>query len=103
MIVNEKIEEFEINIFMVLYFIKIEVYNLFVKLLDLNKYIMELNMFVLKMMESKLIEYFVSVNKFVSEINYKLFFLKVYNLFVVENDLISIRKMILGIFNFFNS
>lgn len=101
MIVNEKIEEFEINIFMVLYFIKIEVYNLFVKLLDLNKYIMELNMFVLKMMESKLIEYFVSVNKFVSEINYKLFFLKVYNLFVVENDLINIRKMILGIFNFF--
>lgn len=76
MVVSEKIEELEINIFMVLYFIKIEVYNLFVKLLDLNKYIMELNMFVLKMMENKLIEYFVSVNKFVSEINYKLFFLK---------------------------
>lgn len=101
--VNEKIEEFEINTSMVLYSIKTEVHNLSVKLLDLNKHTTELNMSVPKMMESKLTEYSVSVNKSVSEINHKLLSSKVYNLSAVENDLTSIRKMISGIFNFFNS
>lgn len=105
--VNKKIEEFEKNTPMVLYSIKTEVGNLSVKLLDLNKHTTELNMSVSKMIESKLTEYSVSVNKSVSEINHKLLSSKdfhtqmVYNLSAVENDLTSIRKMISGIFNFF--
>lgn len=105
--VNKKIEEFEKNTPMVLYSIKTEVGNLSVKLLDLNKHTTELNMSVSKMIESKLTEYSVSVNKSVSEINHKLLSSKdfhtqmVYNLSAVENDLTNIRKMISGIFNFF--
>ncbi|XP_065941351.1 early endosome antigen 1-like [Magallana gigas] len=98
--VNEKIKEFENNTSMVLYSIKTEVHNLSVKLLDLNKHTTELNMSVSKMIESKLTEFSVSVNKSVSEINHKLLSSKdfhtqmVYNLSAVENDLTSIRKMI---------
>lgn len=102
--VNEKIKEFESNASMVLYSIKTEVNNLSVKLLDLNKHTTELNMSVSKMIESKLTEFSVSVNKSVSEINHKLLSSKdfhtqmVYNLSAVENDITSIRKMISGIF-----
>lgn len=107
--VSEKIKEFESNTSMVLYSIKTEVGNLSVKLQDLNKHTTELNMSVSKMIESKLTEYSVSVNKSVSEINHKLLSSKdfhtqmVYNLSAVENDLTSIRNMISGIFNFFSS
>eukprot|EP00105_Crassostrea_gigas_P019978 XP_011438639.1 PREDICTED: heavy metal-binding protein HIP-like [Crassostrea gigas] len=98
--VSEKIKEFESNTSMVLYSIKTEVGNLSVKLQDLNKHTTELNMSVSKMIESKLTEYSVSVNKSVSEINHKLLSSKdfhtqmVYNLSAVENDLTSIRNMI---------
>lgn len=66
---NKKLEDFEKNIFMILNDIKIEVCYFFVMLLDLNKYIMELNMFILDLIESKFIEYLVYLNRFVGDIN----------------------------------
>lgn len=106
---NEKIEEFENNTSMILYSIKTEVGNLSMKLLDLNKHTTEQNMSIPNMIESKLTEYSVTMNKSVSEINHKLLSSKdfhtqmVYNLSAVENDLTSIRKIISGTFNFFYS
>lgn len=75
---NDKIEDFEKNIFMILNDIKIEVCYFFVMLLDLNKYIMELNMLILELIESRIIDFMVNVNRFVGDINYKLFILKDY-------------------------
>lgn len=75
---NKGIKDFEKNVFMILNDMKIEVCYFFLMLLELNKYIMEFNVFFLNMIESKLIEYIVNVNRFVSDINYKLFILKDY-------------------------
>lgn len=75
---NKGIKDFEKNVFMILNDMKIEVCYFFLMLLELNKYIMEFNVFFLNMIEGKLIEYIVNVNRFVSDINYKLFILKDY-------------------------
>lgn len=75
---NKGIKDFEKNVFMILSDMKIEVCYFFLMLLELNKYIMEFNVFFLNMIEGKLIEYIVNVNRFVSDINYKLFILKDY-------------------------
>lgn len=75
---NKGIKDFEKNVFMILNDMKIEVCYFFLNLLELNKYIMEFNVFFLNMIEGKLIEYIVNVNRFVSDINYKLFILKDY-------------------------
>lgn len=103
---NDTFKEYEKNTSKILNFIKAEVSDLSVKLLDLNKYTVEQNKSIPNLIESKLTEHSANVNKLLSDINQNFTSSKdsqkqlLHNLSAMENDLTSIKTIISGTFYF---
>lgn len=103
---NDTFKEYEKNTSKILNFMKTEVGDLSVKLLDLNKYTVEQNKSIPNLIESKLTEHSANVNKLLSDINQNFTSSKdsqkqlLHNLSAMENDLTSIKTIISGTFTF---
>lgn len=97
---NDTFKEYEKNTSKILNFIKAEVSDLSVKLLDLNKYTVEQNKSIPNLIESELTEHSANVNKLLSDINQNFTSSKdsqkqlLHNLSALENDVTSIKTMI---------